>query len=160
MDRLRNKIAIVTGAGQGIGFATAKAFAEEGAVVWAVDIQSDGLDRLASHFPNIHKAKVDVTVRDEIQVLAKRTGPIDILFNCAGFVHSGSVLDCQESDLDFWTASTALPKTFTFEHSGNDTASPAFFVDLDAVSVSVPEPTTIVLLMAGGLVTVIQKRRK
>lgn len=98
--RLAGKIAVVTGAGQGIGRASATSFVEEGATVWAVDRNSAPLADLGGACPEIITAVLDVTDRAGITELANRVGPVDVLFNCAGIVHNGSILDCPESDWD------------------------------------------------------------
>jgi 2-keto-3-deoxy-L-fuconate dehydrogenase len=90
----------VTAAAQGIGRATALAFAHAGARVWATDINAAKLTELAS-VKGIETGKLDVTNGEEVRSFAAATGPIDILFNCAGFVHAGTALDCTEQDFDF-----------------------------------------------------------
>jgi 2-dehydro-3-deoxy-L-fuconate 4-dehydrogenase len=95
--RLTGKTALVTAAAQGIGLATAEAFIREGANVITADINEAGLAKL----PEAHPTKLDVTRPEMIAECAKRIGAVDILFNCAGFVHAGSVLDCTEEDWDF-----------------------------------------------------------
>jgi 2-keto-3-deoxy-L-fuconate dehydrogenase len=91
--RLAGKTALVTAAGQGIGRATAELFASEGATVLATDINADLLTNIA----DCRTRRLDV--RDSVQVAAtiSESGPIDILFNCAGYVHSGTILACDES---------------------------------------------------------------
>jgi len=91
--RLAGKSALVTAAGQGIGRATAELFASEGATVLATDINGDLLASIA----DCRTRRLDV--RDSVQVSAAiaEAGPIDILFNCAGYVHSGTILACDES---------------------------------------------------------------
>ena len=80
------------------------AFAREGAQVLATDIDPESLASLKKEFPeiatNIETCVLDVNNLKAIQQLAKETGSIDVLFNCAGFVHHGTVLDCEESDWD------------------------------------------------------------
>ncbi|HZU28612.1 MAG TPA: SDR family oxidoreductase [Bryobacteraceae bacterium] len=96
-NRLTGKTALVTAAGQGIGRATAEAFIEAGARVVATDIDTGKLR-------DLHDADVrplDVTRTEEVNALAASIGPIDVLFNAAGFVHHGAVLDCSEQDWDF-----------------------------------------------------------
>ena len=99
--RLKNKRTLITAAGQGIGFSTALAFASEGAEVIATDIIPDTLNSLSNENPRIETRLLDVTNPEEIQQAAKETGPIDVLFNCAGFVHHGTILDCEENDWEF-----------------------------------------------------------
>ena len=102
--RLKGKKTLITAAGQGIGRSTVLAFAREGAQVLATDIDPESLDFLKKDFPeiatNIETCVLDVNNLKAIQQLAKETGSIDVLFNCAGFVHHGTVLDCEESDWD------------------------------------------------------------
>jgi 2-keto-3-deoxy-L-fuconate dehydrogenase len=99
--RLTGKIAFVTAAGQGIGRATAHAFADEGAAVWATDIEERLLLALSHDRPGIHTRRLDVLKPQDIADCAAEIGAIDILFNCAGYVHHGSILDCSEKDWDF-----------------------------------------------------------
>ena len=98
-QRLSNKTALVTAAGQGIGRATAQAFVREGARVIATDINEAQLATLTGCITR----KLDVTDAAAIAALAQEIGAIDVLFNCAGFVDSGSILDCDEKawDLSF-----------------------------------------------------------
>jgi 2-keto-3-deoxy-L-fuconate dehydrogenase len=95
-DRLAGKVALLTAAAAGIGRATAQAFAREGARVIATDIDVDGLAGLAAD-----KRKLDVRSTEAVAALARDIGAIDVLFNCAGFVHHGTVLDCSDADWDF-----------------------------------------------------------
>jgi 2-keto-3-deoxy-L-fuconate dehydrogenase len=99
--RLAGKIAFVTAAGQGIGQATAIAFADEGALVWATDVNESSLAALSHDRPNIRTRRLDVRETQDITGCAAEVGAIDILFNCAGYVHQGSILDCSEKDWDF-----------------------------------------------------------
>ena len=101
--RLAGKRALVTAAGQGIGRATALAFAAEGASVLATDIADDKLTPLADAL--IATRHLDVTDEVEIAALADELGAIDVLFNCAGFVHHGTILDCTPVE---WDASFVL----------------------------------------------------
>jgi 2-keto-3-deoxy-L-fuconate dehydrogenase len=98
--RLSGKTALVTAAGQGIGRATALAFADEGAVVWATDINEKSLADLSYDRPAIRTRQLDVRESIEVEYLATELGAIDILFNCAGYVHHGTILDCSEKDWD------------------------------------------------------------
>ena len=102
--RLKGKKTLITAAGQGIGRSTVLAFAREGAKVLATDIDPESLASLKKESPeiatNIETCVLDVNNLEAIQQLAKETGSIDVLFNCAGFVHHGTVLDCEESDWD------------------------------------------------------------
>ena len=102
--RLAGKTAVLTAAGQGIGRATAEAFVEEGATVIATDLHLERLAGLAA----ARTAALDVRSTEAIETLAREVGPIDVLFNGAGFVHHGSVLDCSEAD---WTFSFDLNVT-------------------------------------------------
>jgi 2-keto-3-deoxy-L-fuconate dehydrogenase len=99
--RLAGKIALVTAAGQGIGRATAIAFADEGAVVWATDINEEALTALRNDHPGIRIRRLDVLQAQEVAEIAADVGTLDVLFNCAGFVHHGSILECEEKDWDF-----------------------------------------------------------
>jgi 2-keto-3-deoxy-L-fuconate dehydrogenase len=95
--RLAGKTAFLTAAAQGIGRATAEAFVREGARVIATDLAVDKLQDLAG--AQVHA--LDVLSTAAVEALAVKVGPIDILFNCAGFVHHGTVLECAETDWDF-----------------------------------------------------------
>jgi len=99
-QRLAGKKALVTAAGQGIGRAVAEAFAREGAAVIATDINDAALAELAA-VPGISARRLDVTDAAAIEALAAEVGALQVLFNGAGFVHAGSVLDCSEADWDF-----------------------------------------------------------
>lgn len=101
--RLQGKRALVTAAGQGIGRATALAFAAEGASVLATDVAPEKLAPLADAL--IATRPLDVTDDPAIAALAGEIGPIDILFNCAGYVHHGTVLDVTPAE---WDASFVL----------------------------------------------------
>jgi 2-keto-3-deoxy-L-fuconate dehydrogenase len=94
--RLANKTAFVTAAGQGIGRATALAFAAEGARVIATDVNEAAVHAIASD--RIRTAKLDVLHAADIADAAADAGPVDILFNCAGLVHEGTVLDATEEE--------------------------------------------------------------
>jgi len=96
---LAGKTAFVTAAGQGIGRATASAFAAAGARVIATDVNDAKLAGLASG--SIRVAKLDVLRAADIAQAARDAGPVDILFNCAGFVHQGTLLDASEDDWSF-----------------------------------------------------------
>jgi 2-keto-3-deoxy-L-fuconate dehydrogenase len=99
--RLQGKLALITAAGQGIGRAIAEAFAAEGARVIATDLEEKKLEGIKS----VKRHKLDVRSTTAIEALAKETatefGALDVLVNCAGYVHHGSVLDCSEQDWDF-----------------------------------------------------------
>lgn len=96
-DRLKNKRAVVTAAGQGIGRAIAEYFLAEGAEVIATDLYLSKLGELSG--AECHS--LDVRETSAVQALARKVGGIDILANVAGFVHHGSVLECSEDDWDF-----------------------------------------------------------
>lgn len=95
--RLKGKVAVVTAAGAGIGQAIAAAFAREGATVYATDINRAALDGLT----RVKKAKLDVLNDRAVARFAEKVGTIDILVNAAGFVHHGSILECDDKAWDF-----------------------------------------------------------
>jgi 2-keto-3-deoxy-L-fuconate dehydrogenase len=117
--RLANKVVIITAAGQGIGKSTALSMAKEGATVWATDINPTLLAQLEG-IPNIHTAQLDVLNQNAIIDFIATIPKIDVLFNCAGFVHAGTVLEATNADWDFafnlnaraqfWTTQAVLPK--------------------------------------------------
>lgn len=92
--RLAGKTALVTAAGQGIGRAIAKAFAAEGAIVWATDLD----EALLAGLEGVRTAALDVLDPEAIRRVIARAGRLDILANCAGMVASGSILECKEDD--------------------------------------------------------------
>nr|WP_256375046.1 SDR family oxidoreductase [Ensifer sp. BR816] len=96
---LAGKRAVITAAAQGIGRAAAEAFRREGASVIATDINEDKLAELAT--TGVDVAKLDVLSEAAIADFAAHTGAIDVLFNCAGFVHAGTILEASEKDYDF-----------------------------------------------------------
>ena len=98
--RLNGKTALITAAAQGIGRATAAAYAREGASVIATDIKLDALGDLAA-IPGIKVRKLDVTDEAAITALVSEIPTPNILVNCAGFVHHGTILDCTQKDWDF-----------------------------------------------------------
>lgn len=116
--RLEGKTALVTAAGQGIGRASALAMAREGAQVIATDV-NESLLAAYEGSANIHTARLDVLDRAAIDSLIGDLPPLDVLFNCAGVVHNGSIMDATDDDLDFafrlnvraqfWTIRAALP---------------------------------------------------
>src|SRR5215510_1091377 len=116
--RLKDKICVVTAAGQGIGAATARAFAAEGATVWATDVDAGKLQGLVD-LAGVKTRKLDVLDKAAIGALVREAGAVDVLFNCAGFVHHGTVLDATDEqwrfafDLNvrsmFWTIQAFLP---------------------------------------------------
>ena len=99
-DRLKGKRAFVTAGAAGIGRATAIAFAREGASVFVTDIDEKGLGSLAKEGVS-DVARLDARDTSAVNAMAKRVGPVDILFNAAGFVHHGTVLECSDEDWDF-----------------------------------------------------------
>lgn len=98
--RLEGKKALVTAAGQGIGHATALALAAEGAQVWATDLKPELLEGYKGA-ANITALPLDVLDKAAIQKLVGGLPPMDILFNCAGFVHGGTALQATDADLEF-----------------------------------------------------------
>lgn len=103
--RLSGKYALITAAGVGIGRATALAFAKEGAKVLATDIDAEALNRLTDEESSISSRVLDVTQPEQIQALVQEGHAFDILFNCAGYVHAGTILDTDESS---WRRSFAI----------------------------------------------------
>ncbi len=101
--RLAGKRALTTAAAQGIGRAATLAFAAEGAQVIATDVDLERLKPLAST-PGVTVRALDVTDLTAITKLAVEVGALDVLFNCAGFVHHGTILDCSEKDWEFSSA--------------------------------------------------------
>ena len=99
--RLEGKKIIVTAAGQGIGKATAIAFHNEGANVTATDLNEKTLADLNKEYPNIKVQKLDSTDNIAILEFTKTLDTVDVLFNAVGFVHHGTILDCEEKDWDF-----------------------------------------------------------
>jgi 2-keto-3-deoxy-L-fuconate dehydrogenase len=109
MGRLTGKTALLTAAGQGIGRASALAMAREGARVIATDVNEAALAELAA--AGLQTRRLDVRDPASIATAVAEAGPIDVLFNCAGFVAAGSILDCDE---DQWAFSLDLNMTAMF----------------------------------------------
>jgi 2-keto-3-deoxy-L-fuconate dehydrogenase len=99
-NRLSKKNVLVTAAAQGIGEAIARACAAEGATVLATDVNVEKLQHLAE-VPSITVQPLDVTEQGQVDAVVGSAGTLDVLCNCAGFVHHGSILDCGEADWDF-----------------------------------------------------------
>ena len=116
--RLKGKTALVTAAGQGIGKATALALAAEGAQVWATDVNARLLESYQDT-PQIRTRALDVLDKAAIQALMAEAPPFNVLFNCAGFVHNGSILQATDDEWNFafdlnvrsqfWMIQAALP---------------------------------------------------
>ena len=102
--RLAGKTALITAAGQGIGRATAELFAAQGATVWATDVNETVLAGLGQ----CRTRKLDVLDPADIEAAFAEAGEVDVLFNCAGFVANGNILDCDEKD---WALSFDLNVT-------------------------------------------------
>jgi 2-keto-3-deoxy-L-fuconate dehydrogenase len=126
--RLAGKTTLITAAGAGIGRASAIAFANEGATVYATDV-NDKLFADYPKLPNLHTSKLDVLDDRAVQKMIGELPPLQALFNCAGFVHNGTLLDCTDDQWDFaftlnvraqWkTAQAAIPKMVEhFEKTG------------------------------------------
>ncbi|WP_137890701.1 SDR family oxidoreductase [Ramlibacter sp. 2FC] len=117
--RLKGKTALITAAGQGIGRASALALAAEGAQVWATDVNPKLLDDYDG-VANVRAVKLDVLDKAAIERLAADLPALDVLFNCAGVVHNGALLQASDQDLEFafqlnvraqfWTIQAFLPK--------------------------------------------------
>jgi 2-keto-3-deoxy-L-fuconate dehydrogenase len=104
-DRLRAKQCLITAAGAGIGRATALAYAREGALVLAADIDANALESLASEHRSIRTAVLDVTDPKQIATLIDSNSALEVLFNCAGYVHTGTLLD---TSVDSWKRSFTI----------------------------------------------------
>lgn len=104
MGRLTGKTAIVTAAGQGIGRATAEVFLKEGATVIATDINADSLMDFTGAITRV----LDVTNIEAVKAMAAEFPKVNVLYNCAGYVHAGTILDCDE---DAWNFSVSLNVT-------------------------------------------------
>ena len=101
MADLNGKIVLITAAAQGIGEASAKAFAKAGAKVIATDINEGKLKELAAANPGITTRVLNVLSADDVNKAVAEIGRIDILFNCAGVVQSGNIMDMPDKDLEF-----------------------------------------------------------
>ena len=99
--RLEGKKILVTAAGQGIGKATAIAFHKEGAHVTATDLNDKTLADLNKEYPEIKVQKLDSTDNNAIIEFTKTLDKVDVLLNAVGFVHHGTILECDEKDWDF-----------------------------------------------------------
>ncbi len=99
--RLENKNIVVTAAGQGIGRATAIAFSNEGANVYATDINETTLKSLNKEHQNIKVKKLDSTDKSAVEEFSASLERVDVLFNAVGFVHHGTILECDEKNWDF-----------------------------------------------------------
>lgn len=100
MSTLAGQVVVITAAGQGIGRATAEAFDRAGAIVWATDINEGALAAIEAG-PNLQRRKLDVLDASAVAAFFAGVGRVDVLFNCAGIVQSGTVLEASEADLDF-----------------------------------------------------------
>ncbi len=117
--RLKGKTALVTAAGQGMGRASVLAMVAEGATVWATDV-NDSLLRDYDGMDNVRALQLDVLDKDAIHAVVAAMPAIDVLFNCAGFVHNGTVLQASDEEWNFalnlnvrsqyWTIQAALPR--------------------------------------------------
>jgi 2-keto-3-deoxy-L-fuconate dehydrogenase len=100
-DRLKGKTALITSAAQGIGRASAIAMANQGAKVYATDIRDDLLKTLGEEGPGIEALVLDVLKPEHIAAAVERTCTPDILFNCSGYVHHGTILETDDKAWDF-----------------------------------------------------------
>lgn len=130
--RLSGKVALITAAGQGIGEAVARAFAAEGAIVYATDV-NPAIVKKFEGIALIHASVLDVLDKQAIQAQVSKIPEIDIVFNCAGFVHNGPVLDATDEDWSFafnlnvrsqfWMIQAVLPKMLSkFEKTGQSSS--------------------------------------
>ncbi len=99
--RLAGKTAVITSAAQGIGRATALMMANEGASVWATDINQELLTALAKEHASIKTRVLNVLKQEDVDAAAQAIGTPDILFNCSGFVHGGTIMEVTDKDWDF-----------------------------------------------------------
>lgn len=130
--RLAGKKALITAAGQGIGEATARAMASEGAHVYATDVNPQLLERLKG-IPNVETHPLDVLDDAAVARMFDSLPPLQVLFNCAGYVHNGSILECTPKDWEFsfnlnvramyMTIQSALPKMLEHYKSADVGAS-------------------------------------
>jgi 2-keto-3-deoxy-L-fuconate dehydrogenase len=100
MGRLAGKTALVTAAGQGIGFASANQMAAEGATVYATDVNAKLLDNFKG-VTNVIARRLDVLDDAAVRATMEEVPALDVLFNCAGYVHNGTILECTPKDWDF-----------------------------------------------------------
>lgn len=103
-QRVEGKNILITAAGKGIGRASALMLAAEGANVWATDVDDAALadlQKVAGAGASLRTARLNVLDPDDIRAFAARSAPLDVLFNCAGYVHDGNILKCEEEDWDF-----------------------------------------------------------
>lgn len=117
--RLKGKTALITAAGQGIGYASAIAMAKEGATVWATDVNPALLEKFKG-VDNVHTAVLDVMDKQAILAVTAKIPNIEVLFNCAGFVHAGTVMEATDEDWQFafdlnvrsqfWMIQAVIPK--------------------------------------------------
>jgi len=142
-QRLTGKVALVTAAGQGMGHACAMQMAAEGATVYATDVKAELLEAFRG-VANVQTAKLDVLDDAAVQRMIAELPPLDVLFNCAGYVHHGTVLQCTPKDWDFSMAlnvramyiaiQAALPKMLErFEN----TAKGASIINMASVAGSI-----------------------
>ncbi len=135
MNRLAGKVAFITAAGQGIGRASAEAFAREGARVIATDLNGALLDSLNGCV----RHQLDVTDGIRVEALAQQVGRVDVLFNCAGIVHTGTILDCDEGDWDraFAINATAMYRTIRAFLPGMVVRGAGSIINMSSVASSV-----------------------
>src|SRR5215212_8426835 len=99
-QRLTGKVALVTAAGQGMGHACAMQMAAEGATVYATDVKTELLESFRG-VANVTTRKLDVLDDAAVRAIFGELPALDVLFNCAGYVHHGSILECAPADWDF-----------------------------------------------------------
>jgi 2-keto-3-deoxy-L-fuconate dehydrogenase len=137
--RLAGKIAVITAAGQGIGRACALRFAAEGADVWATDINLEALDQLSREHPMIRTRTLNVREDEAVSAFAAELGRVDVLFNCAGYVHQGDIFACSPKDweLSFDLNVTSMYRTCRAFLPGMVNAGKGSILNMSSVASSI-----------------------
>ena len=159
MANLNGKTVLITAAGQGIGRASALAFIAAGAKVHATDINETALSELPK-LDNLTTAKLDVLNEDAVKACVSDIGQVDVLFNCAGVVHAGSVLEMPDSDLDFAFDLNvrAMIRTIILRDLGRSFRSGGIWLTI-AVLPFIGLVIAAVLIVAFAVVILVRRRR-